>query len=152
MRNKFQIAIVSITTVVFVMLMFIPTRSYSSTSLLPNHRDITAVKGENSPLPFKQDDTLRRKALLADSLRRDSLQIEIEQLKKVIAKIDSTKNEVGTDTLKINRQIDSIKIVITEIESSINITNILSEGQKIDSLNLADPPEEIGRASCRERV
>ena len=122
----------SITTAMFVMLMFIPIPSYSSTPLLSNHSDITTVKGENNPLSFKQDDTLRRKALL-DSLRKDSLKIEIEQLKRIITKIDSTKNEVGTDTLRANRQIDSLKSAILQMESALN---------KIDPLNTPVSPAD----------
>ena len=127
----------------FVMLMFIPIRSYSSTPLLlSNHSDITAVKGENNPLPFKQNDTIRKKAI-ADSLRKDSLKIELEQLKRTITDIDSTKKEVGTDTLKVNRQIDSIKSIISQIEFALSKGEpVTPTERRIDSLNIPDFPAD----------
>ena len=119
----------------FVMLMFIPVRSYSSV--------------RDSSFETKQNDTIRKKAI-ADSLRKDSLKIEIEQLKRAITNIDSTKKEVGTDTLKANRQIDSIKSVISQIEFALSKGEPVTPTERqIDSLNTPASPTDslnIGNA------
>ena len=120
-----------------VLFIFIPVHSYSLAS------------DSDNMLLFEQDDTLRKKAIIADSLRRDSLQQiskmeqlrgKIDSLKRVIETINSTKNEIGTDTLKVNRQIDSINVAITEIEASVNKieTDLLATNRQADSFEIGD--------------
>ena len=133
MTDKFQITTVSITTAIFLMLMFIPVRSYSS------------VPGSDNILLSDQDDTLRKKALQIEIEQLNSnKQRQIDSLKRVIAKIDSIKNEVGTDTLKLNQQIDSLKIVISEIEANVNKidADILTANRQVDSLNIIGSPAD----------